>query len=368
MRLTLAAVSFGVASIVACGTFSGAEDTPSRDAGADAGADAAFACPTVVDGPGACAVDPTIDLGNDPKNCGTCAHSCGSGSCVDARCAPEPMTSEVGFGLALADRALFLAGGDRVLRIDVDAPGKPTVVAQNFLGDLRGLSLGGDTLYLSTTQEQYVLPISGAGGLSSNPGLQGLPKTGLWLAVPDGTAYYLYADGAQSQLAHLSSGPLAKLAEDRTITAVTARATTAFWVVDAGGGGSTLRGPFDAPKDLAKTTVPMGAITDDGDHAYYVDGAAHRVMRVGRDGAGEPIAIEPGAGATAMTMDGDRIVYATVRTEQVVNTFVYVVSVSRCGGSPVVLAKLPKDVTASSLAGAAGAAYVATTSGVTRVK
>lgn len=282
-------------------------------------------------------------------------------------CTAEQVTAEVGFGLALADKTLFLGQAQAVKRIDVDQLGQPTTAAQGFVGDLRGLSVGGDTLYLSSAQQQYVLPITGKGTPSPNPGLQGLPATGVWSAVPDGSAYYLFAENQKSHVAHLSNGPLAQVTEDAPVTALSARVSTAFWVVD-GASGSTLRGPFEAPKDLAKGTVSLGAITDDGEYAYWLDTGAQRLMRTDRDGVGQAIAVEPGAAPTAMTMDGERVIYATVRTEQVVNTFAYVVAVSRCGGPPIVLAKLEKDATVASLAASGGVVYVATSKGVIRLR
>ena len=374
MRSALAALpvalGLGLASIVACGTFSGAEEAkPAADAGStDGRADAAQICPTVVEGPGACASDATINLANDPKDCGTCGHSCGAGSCVAGACAPEKVTAEAGLAVALADRFLFLGQPQAVKRFDVDAPDAPVIVAEGFLGDLRGLSPSADTLYLSAAQQQYTVPVAG-GTLSPNPkpAENLLPTTGIWFAVPDGSAYYAFVVEKKSHLAHLTTGPLTSIAEEGSISAVTARVSTAFWVVDAPA-GSTLRGPFGAPRDLAKSAVTIGAITDDGAHAYYVDTDAHRLMRVDRDGIAVAIAVEPGGPPTAMTMDGDRIVYATVRTEQVVNTFAYVVSVSRCGGPPVVLRKLEKDVTVSSLAASGGVVYAATSAGVERLR
>lgn len=358
----------GIASVVACGTFSGAEEEkPAVDAGADVRADASPVCPTVVEGPGACAADPAINLTNDPKNCGTCGHSCGSGSCVAGTCAPGKVTAETGFAVALADRSLFLGQAQAVKRFDGDND-TPATVAQGFLGDLRGLSPSGDTLYLSAAQQQYTVPVAG-GTLTPNtkPAENLLPPTGIWFAVPDGSAYYAFVEEQKSHLAHLTSGPLTRVSETGSISSVTARVSTAFWVVDAAG-GSTLRGPFAAPKDLAKSPVTIGAITDDGEHAYYVDTEAHRLMRVDKDGIAVAIAVEPGDAPTAMTMDGERIVYATVRTEEVVNTFAYVVAVSRCGGPPIVLRKLEKNVTVSSLAASDGVVYAATSAGVERLR
>jgi hypothetical protein len=62
------------------------------------------------------------------------------------------------------------------------------------------------------------------------------------------------------------------------------------------------------------------------------------------------------------------VIYATVRTEQVVSTITYVMSVSTCGGPPIVLAKLAKDVTATALAAGGGYVYVATSTGILRVR
>jgi hypothetical protein len=315
---------------------------PAVDAAASAAAAPTCAEPTLAADPSAPADNrcgsggAAVDLSNDAAHCGACNHACGeTARCADGVCSFTRLFAKdtILSGIVVGDMAYAVDARRRFVRAPTTAGALEPFdnVALETGTDIRRLQATATYLYVSTTASP--LRVSLADGAHEVLTLEAGAELGGLVAASAGSYFYATSKGVEK---HREDGKILLNAPSPGTKDVVADGDDAYWVASVGSTAS-LYGPF--PKtDVLVSGPAIEALALDADYIYYVDTVSHFIRRVPRrGGSAQTIAREPAKIIGALAVDGDNVYWTADRG--------YVdgwmaLRVSKCGGVPVVLARV----------------------------
>lgn len=342
------ALAAAAVCVFACSSFTGTEEAqPTTDGGADVEASAPSTCasPVLVDDPAAkpddhCGANgAVVDVSTDLEHCGACKHACAlPGTCVEGNCSPSRLWpgAAVVSAFVAGDTVYAVDTGRQIMRGKISAstgvPFPGALLAANTV--VRRMQLDESWLYLSTTTGPQRLKLDAPVRDDLDPnvtdGLMAVGSTVFFYATSAGVSKRAKADGAV-----LLNAPSPGTKD------VVADGDTAYWVATKGD-TTSLHGPFPST-DVIASGPSIEAVTLDAEYIYYADTASRQIRRVPRrGGSSQPVASELTKAIGTLAVSGD-YVYWTADRGSVEGWSL--MRVAKCGGVPLVLAKVQPQLT-----------------------
>jgi hypothetical protein len=172
----------------------------------------------------------SIDLTNDPSNCGSCGHSCNGGACQSSLC--QPVALAIGqhnpHGIAVdATNVYFTTSDGNIVKVPIEG-GATTVLASGQVSPA-DIAVDGTRVYWTTmvTAGQVMSALIAGGGLVTMATSQASPDR---IAVANGIAYWTNSAAGTLMKVPLTGGtPVALGTKQTTTGGLALDADTLYW-------------------------------------------------------------------------------------------------------------------------------------------